>query len=359
MRKMSCTTRCSRWASAPRAWFRSGSDIAGFSPMMYMPLISSLCTASMISTTVFPRFGSSFLPQAFSYFGDLLRVLHRLVVGEEHRDEPGVGGALHVVLAAQRMQAGAGAADLAADQRQRDQTARIVGAVGVLRDAHAPEDDGAFGARVGARHFAQRVGGNAADRRHLLRREVLDALGEGREAFDVSLHVLLVVEFLGDDDVEHGVEHRHVGAVLELHHLPGVALERLPARVHDDELGAALGRLLEEGGGDRVVLGRVGADHDDEIGILALVEGRGHRRRADAFQAAPPPRRRGTAACSDRHCWSRSRCAPASGTGRPLRSSPWPSRSRRARAGRRGRGFSSGPKRRAPSPRPRWLRGNA
>ena len=68
MTKMSCTTRCSRCASAPRAWFKSGSDIAGFSPMMYMPLISSLWTASMISTTVLPRFGSSFTPHAASYF---------------------------------------------------------------------------------------------------------------------------------------------------------------------------------------------------------------------------------------------------------------------------------------------------
>ena len=73
-----------------------------------------------------------------------LRVVDRLVVGEEHRDEAGVGGALHVVLAAQRMQPGAGPADLAGDQRQRDQAARIVGAVGVLRDAHAPEDDRRF-----------------------------------------------------------------------------------------------------------------------------------------------------------------------------------------------------------------------
>ena len=70
-----------------------------------------------------------------------LGVLHRLVVGEEHRDQAGIRGALHVVLSAQRMQPGARAADLAADQRQRDQAARIVGAVGVLRHAHAPEDD--------------------------------------------------------------------------------------------------------------------------------------------------------------------------------------------------------------------------
>ena len=139
------------------------------------------------------------------------------------------------------MQAGAGPADLAGDQRQRDQAARIVGAVGVLRHAHAPEDDGAFGAREGARDLAQHVGLDAADRRHLLGRELLDVLGELVEVLDIGLDVLLVVELLVDDDVEHAVEHRDVGAVLELHHLPGVALERLAARVHDDELGAALG----------------------------------------------------------------------------------------------------------------------
>ena len=57
VRKMSCTTRCSRLASAWRAWFRLGSLMAGFSPMMYMPrtLCGSLSGASalcMISTTV-------------------------------------------------------------------------------------------------------------------------------------------------------------------------------------------------------------------------------------------------------------------------------------------------------------------
>ena len=36
-----------------------GSDIAGFSPIMYMPWISSRCIASMISTTVSPALSSS------------------------------------------------------------------------------------------------------------------------------------------------------------------------------------------------------------------------------------------------------------------------------------------------------------
>ena len=55
--KMSCTTMCSSDAMAWRAWFRSGSLMAGFSPMMYMPrtLCGSLSSAKalrMISTTV-------------------------------------------------------------------------------------------------------------------------------------------------------------------------------------------------------------------------------------------------------------------------------------------------------------------
>ncbi len=37
MRKISCTTRCSSLASAARDSLRFGSDIAGFSPMIYMP----------------------------------------------------------------------------------------------------------------------------------------------------------------------------------------------------------------------------------------------------------------------------------------------------------------------------------
>jgi hypothetical protein len=181
------------------------------------------------------------------------------------------------------MQPGAGTTDLAADQRQRDQAARVIGAVGVLRHAHAPEDDGALGAGERARDVAKHVRLDTADRRHLLGRERLHAFGELVEILGVGLDVLLIVELIRDDDVEHRIEHRDVGAVLELHHLPGVALERLAARIHHDQLGAGFGRLLEEGRGDRVVLGRIGADDDDDVGVLALVEGRGHRRRPDAL----------------------------------------------------------------------------
>ncbi len=54
------------------------------------------------------------------------------------------------------------------------------------------------------------------------------------EILGMRLDVLLVVQPLGDDDVEHGVQQRHVAAGLELQHVGGMALQRLAARVHDD-----------------------------------------------------------------------------------------------------------------------------
>ena len=52
-----------RPAPRGRGW-TSGSDIAGFSPMMYIPLIVPRWIASMISTTVSPGSGSSASPQS-------------------------------------------------------------------------------------------------------------------------------------------------------------------------------------------------------------------------------------------------------------------------------------------------------
>ncbi len=107
--------------------------------------------------------------------------------------------------------------------------------------------------------------------------ELLEALG-------VRLDVLPVVEALLDDCVHQRVQQRDVGAGLELEHVGRVALQRLAARVHHDQRLAAPGRLLEEGRGDRVVLGRVGADHHDHVGIERRGEGCGHRARADVLE---------------------------------------------------------------------------
>ena len=100
------------------------------------------------------------------------------VIGIEDRDEAGVGRSLDVVLATQRMQAGARPADLSRDQREVDQAARVVGAVGGLRNPHAPKDDRGFRGRIDPGHPAKRLGVDAANRRHLLGCEGLEMRAE-------------------------------------------------------------------------------------------------------------------------------------------------------------------------------------
>ena len=105
---------------------------------------------------------------------------------------------------------------------------------------------------------------------------LLEVLGE-------SLQVLNVEKPFLDDHMHDGVEQRHVARRLELQHVGGVFAHRLAARINDDELGAAFRRLLEEGRGDGMVLGRIGADDHHHIGMLDLVESRGHRAGANAL----------------------------------------------------------------------------
>ena len=116
-------------------------------------------------------------PQRLEALPDFRRA-DPLIVRIEHRNQSGIGGALHVVLAAQRVQSGAGLADLPGGQRQRDQAPRVVGAVNVLGDAHAPHDHRALRRRIQPGHLADGLGVDAADRRHRFRRERLHVLGE-------------------------------------------------------------------------------------------------------------------------------------------------------------------------------------
>ena len=60
-------------------------------------------------------------------------------------------------------------------------------------------------------------------------------------------------------------------------------LSAWPRGVHDDQRLARLRRLLEVGRGDRVVFRGVGADHDDDVGVLHRGERGRDRARADVF----------------------------------------------------------------------------
>src|SRR5262249_59308495 len=90
------------------------------------------------------------------------------------------------------------------------------GAVRVLRDAHAPEDDGSLRSGVKPRNLADGHGRDTAHRLHLLRREFLNLRLQALVALGVRLYILYVDQVLCDNDVEHGIEQRHISTGLEL-----------------------------------------------------------------------------------------------------------------------------------------------
>src|SRR6478672_2073922 len=142
VRKMSWTARNSSALSALRTLLMFGSDRNGFSPIMYMPRTPPVSADATLSDR---------------------RLVNRLIVGIEHRDQARVGRPLHVVLPAQRVQPAARPADVAGDRAQRDQAAGVVCAGGVLRDPHAPVHDGRVRLSPDLRDIAQHGRRDPAD----------------------------------------------------------------------------------------------------------------------------------------------------------------------------------------------------
>ena len=154
VRKMSCTTRWSRPASRCRACAASASDSAGFSPMSTAPSARPRPWPRTSATGAGPCFGGIGAPQAASNGARASSSSRSWNAGQLVGDGAHVAAALHVVLAAQRDQAGAVAADVAGEQRQVDQREHVVGRVVVLGDAEGPADLRPVGAGVGVRQLA-------------------------------------------------------------------------------------------------------------------------------------------------------------------------------------------------------------
>ena len=143
-------------------------------------------------------------PEPLEFFPVLID-RHRLIVGIDHGDQAHIGGPLHVILPAQRVQAGIGPADLAGHERQGDQAAGIVGAVRMLRDAHAPEDDRGFGRGISPRDLPDARRLDPADRRDRLRAVFEHGLFQGLKAVRVRVDKALIVQLFADDGVHHRV----------------------------------------------------------------------------------------------------------------------------------------------------------
>ena len=153
----------------------------------------------------------------------------------------------------------------------------------VLTDTHAPEDHSCLCGRKVTCHSADCLRINPAQFLHLFRWEPLQVLLLSIPVFGKGCDVLFIIKALFDDHVHDAVQHRHVGAWLKLQHMRREPFEALVTRIHHDQLATTFGELLEIGCGNRVVLERVGPDHDGHISILNLVERGSHSAGANVF----------------------------------------------------------------------------
>ena len=203
---------------------------------------------------------------------------HLLIAGVVVGAGPHVAGALDVVLAAQRVHARARLAQVARHHRDVGQRHHAVGAGGVLGHAQAVQDRGAAGRAVHLDGGHQVLHRDAAGARHVIGRELLHLGLHDAEALGALVHEVLVREAEGDEQVDHAVGERHVGA--GAHAQMDVRLLREPdaAGIHHDQAAAALDRLADAHADDRMRLLGIGAHQHDDVGVLDdIVDGVGHR----------------------------------------------------------------------------------
>jgi hypothetical protein len=192
------------------------------------------------------------LPRAFD---------HAVVAGQRIGVGADVGGALHVVVAAEDVGAAAALADVAQRQLQDARGAHHGVADGVLGLAHAP-DDGAGAVlvqQVATFSTCASLTPQASSTLsgvHLARTSSLDLV----HAVDAVIDVLLVFPAVLEDVVQQAEQEGDVGARADAHVLVGLGRGAGEARVHHDHLAAGFLGMQHVQHADRVRLGGVGAD---------------------------------------------------------------------------------------------------
>ncbi|MNS87821.1 hypothetical protein D3C72_1217760 [compost metagenome] len=189
-----------------------------------------------------------------------------------------VGGALHVVVAAEDVGAAARHADIAKRQLHDARGAHDRIADGVLGLAHAPHQRA--GAVLGhdlGHHLHLRLG-HAADFLDLVGRPLgHDLFLDLVHAVDAVLQVLLVFPAVLEDVVQHPKEERDVGTRANAHIVLRLGRGARVARIDHDHLAAVLLGVQQVQHRHRVRLRRVGADIQRRFRVLHIVVRVGHR----------------------------------------------------------------------------------
>ena len=211
-------------------------------------------------------------------------VVDSLVIGKHHGNQTRIARTLDIVLSTQGMQTRTGLTDLPSHRDQCNKASRIVCSMHVLANAHAPQNHGAPSGCKFTRDFAQGGSRNSANRRHGFWAIAFDVFFQGVKVIGAVANEVLVDQALFNDGVNQGVEHRHIGIGFELQGAPCVFSYIGDARIRQHNLGAFLGSVLHPGCGDGVVVGGVGANHQNQACVFNIIDLVAHCARAHTFQ---------------------------------------------------------------------------
>ena len=208
------------------------------------------------------------------------RVRHVAVAREFVRERAHVAGALHVVLATQRVHAHAFAADVAGGHREVRNAHDHRAALAMLGNPQPVVDGAAATGSVEARSLAHTLGRHAGDSFHRFRRVAL--LGDERAPtaerarLATLSHEGFVDEAFGDDHMRQRVDERHVRARhhRQMHVCFDVrrAHQFGSARVRNNQLRALTHAALQLRAEHRVRFGGVGTDDEDDVRLHDAVE---------------------------------------------------------------------------------------
>ena len=227
--------------------------------------------ASNMSLRCRPCLGGIFTPQACSNLARNASFFDVLETGQSVGNRPHVAAALHVVLAAQRIEAAAVAADMAGQQGQIDQGDDVVDGVVMFGDAR--ESSRVWRGPPWHRHARPRgwpPAGTPVSRSARSRVYASTRVAIGREAAGRIVDKPVMGQTGGDDLPSHGVGERDIGSDVEPQPHVGPLRRRGAPRVHHEQAGAAADALQQVMEEDRMRLPRVGAPKQDDVRFFHL-----------------------------------------------------------------------------------------
>ena len=190
-----------------------------------------------------------------------------LVAGVDVREGSHVAGALDVVLAAKRVDAGSRSAQVAGEHHQVRGRFDVVDAGGVLGDAHRVDERGDVGGCDPLCRGPEALDGNTGDLRDVLK--AVDILHDDLLEFLIILRPLrdelLVLPTVPDDLLHQPVQDGDVGPGDERHVEVGLPGGRRVARVGHDHLCTVRSRADDAPRDQGVLLECIGPEYEDAL----------------------------------------------------------------------------------------------